>query len=263
MTEQNETGQNEIGPNGIEQSVIGQNELVQTAPAQGEPVQDAASELEQDAAVVAAKSQLRRYYRWKYGELPPKGWQADHQVEQNPRFASRFGDLYVHNIANLIYVPADVNAAKNRRYFHPWASIPVKYKRMCNPQIWQTRLEAVSADAKNELEAKPIVGIRDALEMIIEFLPDDEAFVFLHEFSQDALLEIVARKSRKAWVDEPPEWLQTNPEWLDRLRDEILHHDVYVTEFAALEEQKALEREFYLAEWTEGELERMFYCSSE
>ena len=172
-----------------------------------------------------AKSALRKYYIWRFGELPPQGWQADHQVEQNVRFAEIFGFDYVHNIANLIFVPADINADKNKRYQRTWASVPKKY-RQYNPLTYHLNL-----DGSEPFEQGAQSWVRDGLFALIRGMSDVQAFCFLYEFSRDMLKDIIRFKEKGIWRTKTPQWLENQPQWLDRLKDEVHYHTRYVSEY--------------------------------
>lgn len=175
-----------------------------------------------------AKAALRKYYKWRFGEHPPEGWQADHQVEQNMRFAEYFGTNYLHNIANLIFVPADVNADKNRRYQRTWKSAPKKYRGL-DPLV----LDIGPADAYG-FEEVPVLNqawVRDGLYQLILSMSDPEAFSFLFEFSKEMLMDIIRFKEKGIWKASPPQWLTDNPKWLDRLKDEVWYHSRYIGDY--------------------------------
>ena len=168
-----------------------------------------------------AKKRLLKYYEWRFGALPPADWQADHQVEQNARCYLRFGPDYVHNIANLILVPPDVNAGKNKWYQRSWEKVLRKYQVM---QVTRISTEKTAAE-------REAVQVRDGLFLVSEFMDDTGAFVFLTRFSRDCLLRLIEMNHRRSWKRNPPNWLKDEPVWLDRLIDEVENHMTYVRKY--------------------------------
>lgn len=187
-----------------------------------------------DQERLSAKAELRKYYRWRFGELPPETWQADHQVEQNIRFSEFFGTDYVHNIANLILVPGDVNADKNRRYQRQWRSVPRRYREL-NAQVVCYTSDQGDAGIPPKGESPQIEEalVRDGLYQLIQRMNDPQAFSFLFEFSRDMLMDIIRFKEKGIWTSRPPQWLIDSPKWLDLLKDEVWFHNRYVGDYRA------------------------------
>lgn len=174
------------------------------------------------------KRRLRRYYKWRYGQLPPSSWQADHQVEQHGLVYARFGGKYVHNIANLIYVPPEINAMKNTWYGKPWEKALKKYHYL---QPVRLPPGASSRDLGASETPFETLRIRDGLYRITQFMNEAEAFVFLTRFSRDCLLRMIWVHQNRIWKKTPPEWLVKNPKWLRYLLDDVRNHQRYVREF--------------------------------
>lgn len=168
-----------------------------------------------------AKNDLKFYYRWKYGYGPPADWEADHQVEQMIPNYERFGPRRIHSLQNLIMVPRELNHAKNLAYNKTWDQAPPGFRHLIVPTEEDRRFGNSLPQRIRELVYKRSIFMRD----------DDEAWHFLTEFSRCTLILLIEQFSADTWVKTPPNWLKQNPLWLNRLKDTVLMHPVYIKQF--------------------------------
>lgn len=203
----------------------------------------------------SAKLQLREYYLWRFGYKVPASWTADHQVEQSIYLYERFGPQYIHNIANMLMVPREVNIGKNVFYGKPWSAAPPKLRNFLPRTIQLVHLQPtkpcratlaadgkcveVSPDgssplgstlARSERIDRPL-AIREVLYIFSRVASDIRTWSFLQEVSREVLKQIVDELSQTRWKDNPPEWLMRFPRWLGRLREELDNHDESVTDY--------------------------------
>lgn len=181
-----------------------------------------------DAENILAKRKLRHYYRWRFGELPPRDWQADHQVEQNSRSYRRFSGKYIHSLGNLIYVPPDINGGKNHWYARPWATVPKCYRPFAG--VVDTKGKSATELGQDE-QSGALLSVRFVLHLATQFHDDDFAFVTFTQFSRSMLLRLIRIKLRTTWKTSPPQWLVETPHWLERLKDEVENHMQYVADY--------------------------------
>lgn len=168
-----------------------------------------------------AKNEIRGFYRWKYGYAPPADWQIDHQVEQMIPMYERFGPKRIHSIANLIMVPPELNHAKNLAYNQTWEFAPPGFRHVLAPVDDSRRFGDTRPQRIRELIFKRSVFMKDP----------DEAWYFLTEFSRHVLMALIQRLSEEVWTKTPPNWIKVNDLWVNRLKDDVCFHTIFINQY--------------------------------